>query len=187
MNKNLNDYLKVYKNVLTDEQCDSVVAEIEPKPWVRHTFYDVKADSWIEHDKELDNWGGNISSTPILLDSIWKCLHRYIVEDIKFSWFAGWAGYSSIKYNRYNVDTRMELHCDHIHSLFPGSPKGVPILSVIGSLNDNYKGGELIMFEDEIIELNKGDIMVFPSNFMYPHQVKEVTEGTRYSFVSWSY
>jgi predicted 2-oxoglutarate/Fe(II)-dependent dioxygenase YbiX len=41
------------------------------------------------------------------------------------------------------------------------------------------------MFESDIIDLPKGSIMVFPSNFLYPHKVTEVTNGTRYSFVSW--
>ena len=37
---------------------------------------------------------------------------------------------------------------------------------------------------DEKINLSKGDIIVFPSNFMYPHKVEPVT-GTRYSYISW--
>ena len=57
--------------------------------------------------------------------------------------------------------------------------------ATLGSLNNNYSGGEFIMFGDEYIKLDKGDIVVFPSNFLYPHRVEPVTNGTRYSFVSW--
>jgi predicted 2-oxoglutarate/Fe(II)-dependent dioxygenase YbiX len=57
----------------------------------------------------------------------------------------------------------------------------------LGALNDNYRGGELIMFEDQIIELAAGDIIVFPSNFLYPHKIEPVTAGVRYSFVSWCF
>ena len=32
---------------------------------------------------------------------------------------------------------------------------------------------------------NHGSCVVFPSNFMYPHEVKEVTKGTRYSVMTW--
>jgi predicted 2-oxoglutarate/Fe(II)-dependent dioxygenase YbiX len=81
----------------------------------------------------------------------------------------------------------MANHCDHIHSLFDGTHKGIPIISVIGVLNDNYKGGEFIMFDNMKIELKQGDVMLFPSNFLYPHRVEPVTEGTRYSFVSWAW
>ena len=37
------------------------------------------------------------------------------------------------------------------------------------------------------IPFKTGDILIFPSTFLYPHVVKEVTEGTRYSFVAWAY
>jgi predicted 2-oxoglutarate/Fe(II)-dependent dioxygenase YbiX len=81
----------------------------------------------------------------------------------------------------------MEQHCDHIHDLFDGDRKGIPILSVVGSLNDNYKGGEFVMFEDTHIPLTAGSVMVFPSVFLYPHRVQAVTEGIRYSLVSWAW
>ena len=79
----------------------------------------------------------------------------------------------------------MANHCDHIQSLFDGEKKGIPILSIIGILNDDYEGGELIMFEDKKINTKKGDLLIFPSNFLYPHQITPVTKGVRYSYVSW--
>lgn len=81
----------------------------------------------------------------------------------------------------------MKLHCDHIHDMFDGNIKGVPILSIVGVLNDNYLGGDFIMWEDTKIELQAGDILLFPSNFLFPHKVLDVTKGKRYSFVSWVY
>ena len=41
--------------------------------------------------------------------------------------------------------------------------------------------------EKKKIRLKTGDILLFPSNFMYPHEVKEVTKGVRYSFVRWAF
>ena len=34
-------------------------------------------------------------------------------------------------------------------------------------------------------KLNQGDVLIFPSNFLYPHKVNSIKKGTRYSFVSW--
>jgi predicted 2-oxoglutarate/Fe(II)-dependent dioxygenase YbiX len=79
----------------------------------------------------------------------------------------------------------MQNHCDHIYSLFDGKRKGIPVLSIIGILNDDYDGGELIMLEDKKIDTKKGDLLIFPSNFLYPHQITPVTKGVRYSYVSW--
>ena len=79
----------------------------------------------------------------------------------------------------------MKLHCDHIQSIFDGSKKGIPTLTILGSLNNDYKGGELILFKDKKIDLKAGNVVVFPSNFLYPHEVKPVISGVRYSYVSW--
>ena len=107
------------------------------------------------------------------------------IENFKFDWFTGGEGYSKIKFIRYSPGQTMQNHCDHIHDMFEGERKGIPILSIIGILNDDYEGGELIMFEDKKIDTKKGDLLIFPSNFLYPHKVTPVTKGVRYSYVSW--
>ena len=81
----------------------------------------------------------------------------------------------------------MSKHCDHIKDLFEGERKGIPILSIVCVLNNNYKGGEFIMFDDYEIKFKAGDLIIFPSVFLYPHLVKPVKKGTRYSFVSWAW
>ena len=40
---------------------------------------------------------------------------------------------------------------------------------------------------DTVIDIPPGAVLIFPSNFMYPHKVEPVTKGTRYSYVSWVY
>ena len=80
----------------------------------------------------------------------------------------------------------MRPHIDHIHDLFYGKTKGIPVVSIIGCLNDGFEGADVILCNNKI-ELKKGDILLFPSNFMYPHEVTECTKGTRYSFVSWAF
>ena len=65
-------------------------------------------------------------------------------------------------------------------------------LSIILLLNDDYEGGELIFKSIDlqkdlhIVDVKKNRAVLFPSNFMYPHTVKPVTKGTRYSIVSWA-
>ena len=97
------------------------------------------------------------------------------------------SGFSPIRFNRYNKDQIMSKHCDHIVSLFEGKNRGIPILSIVAVLNDNYKGGEFIMFDDYEIKFKAGDLIIFPSVFLYPHLVKPVKKGIRYSFVSWAW
>jgi predicted 2-oxoglutarate/Fe(II)-dependent dioxygenase YbiX len=81
----------------------------------------------------------------------------------------------------------MRSHYDHIHSIFDGDRKGIPVLSILGVLNDDYKGGNFLFNDEHEVKLRQGDILIFPSIFLYPHKVKEVTEGTRYSFITWAF
>ena len=53
-------------------------------------------------------------------------------------------------------------------------------ISAVLYLNDNYKGGEFYILDKEYYA-EKGSIIVFPSGFMYPHGVRKVTEGERWS------
>ena len=79
----------------------------------------------------------------------------------------------------------MKIHCDHIHSIFDGTKKGIPVFSVIGLLNDDYEGGKLVMFGDKKINTKEGDLIIFPSLFLFPHEVEPITKGIRYSYISW--
>jgi predicted 2-oxoglutarate/Fe(II)-dependent dioxygenase YbiX len=81
----------------------------------------------------------------------------------------------------------MKTHHDHIQSLFDGERKGIPVLSIVGLLNDDFDGGEFVFFDEHKVNLKKGDILIFPSIFIFPHRVAKVTKGTRYSFVSWAW
>tara|TARA_R100001443_G_scaffold114385_2_gene130327 strand:+ start:3979 stop:4542 length:564 start_codon:yes stop_codon:yes gene_type:complete len=64
-------------------------------------------------------------------------------------------------------------------------------LSFIINLNNDYEGGELIFYYPynqkpySKVELQTGDLIMFPSNFMYPHSIQPIKSGTRYSIVCW--
>jgi len=187
MDRNIESYLKVYK-VLSKKDCIKTVKALEKKEkeFQTHQFYNVHEDSYHSYEHELSVSYSQIETKDLIMQEIWNTLQKYL-KDIDTSWFASWSGFSEVRFNRYRTNTQMKLHCDHIHSMFDGQRKGIPSLSILGSLNDDYKGGELVFWEDKVVELKAGEIMIFPSNFLYPHEVKLVTEGTRYSFVSWTW
>ena len=121
------------------------------------------------------------------MKQIWEGLNQYIIKDFHFSWLDGWNGFTPLRFNQYKENKKMAEHCDHIIINEAGTRKGIPVLSIIGSLNDDYEGGEFIMFQDEEIKLKQGDLMIFPSIFLYPHRVEPVTKGVRNTFVSWAW
>ena len=182
---NLIDYIKVYP-WLDKELCDQIRKEIDKVTWDQHVFYNSGGEHVaLSGDQELDISWSNIPSKQELTQKVWGVINKYILTDFKSDYFDGWQGFTDIRFNRYKKDKTMAKHCDHIHSMFDGERKGVPILSIVGLLNDDYEGGEFIMFDDMEIKLKQGDVLIFPSNFLYPHKVNPVTKGIRDSFVSW--
>jgi len=75
-------------------------------------------------------------------------------------------------------------HTDH----FADIPR---TMSCILLLNNDYEGGNLCFRDPDgtnewEIEVKPNRMIIWPSNFLYPHTVKPVTKGTRYSVVAWA-
>jgi predicted 2-oxoglutarate/Fe(II)-dependent dioxygenase YbiX len=77
----------------------------------------------------------------------------------------------------------MSPHIDNIHHSH-GQKYGYPQVSVLLFLNDDYEGGEFIVADNEY-HPTVGSALIFPSNFMFPHEVKPVTKGERWSVITW--
>jgi predicted 2-oxoglutarate/Fe(II)-dependent dioxygenase YbiX len=187
-NSQLKDYVKVYEGFYDAAFCKEIVASIEGVQWKTHEFYSASTQTMHSYEHELSVSHEQVPLKQELDKKIWDALSRYVMQDMAHmkDWFNGWSAYSLSRFNRYDPTTQMKLHCDHIHTLFDGQHKGIPVLTILGSLNEDYEGGELILC-GERVELKTGDVIVFPSNFLYPHEVKPVKSGVRYSFVSWAW
>jgi hypothetical protein len=75
-------------------------------------------------------------------------------------------------------------HVDH----FAEIPR---TMSCILLLNNDYEGGNLCFRNPDgsgewEVEVKPNRMIIWPSNFLYPHTVKPVTKGTRYSVVAWA-
>jgi Rps23 Pro-64 3,4-dihydroxylase Tpa1-like proline 4-hydroxylase len=86
---------------------------------------------------------------------------------------------------RYTKGFFYQPHVDHCGSI----PR---TMSFIYLLNDDYKGGKLNFYSPDKKEITKtvdvkgNRLIAWPSNFLYPHGVEPVEEGTRYSIVCWA-
>jgi len=59
-------------------------------------------------------------------------------------------------------------------------------LSIVLYLNDDFVGGETVFGDIGVtIKPQTGHALVFPSNFAYPHCSTPITQGTKYSLVTW--
>jgi len=187
MKTDLKDYIKVY-NSIDKELCTQLLEELKLAEWNKHTFYYPSVDI----SKEISEHEPQVTYTNIplkekLMDIVFETLKQYVIEDCNLPWYTGWNGFTNIRFHQYDQNTEMHEHCDHIHSMFEGERRGIPVISIVGVLNDNFEGGEFVLCEDLVYNLRAGDIILFPSVFLYPHRVNRIVNGTRHSFVSWVY
>jgi predicted 2-oxoglutarate/Fe(II)-dependent dioxygenase YbiX len=86
---------------------------------------------------------------------------------------------------RYEIGQFMINHTDK----YPDQETGKvywPAVSVSINLTDDFTGGALNLLDGEILfNAKSGGGVFFPANFLYPHSVEKVTQGTRYSLVGW--
>jgi predicted 2-oxoglutarate/Fe(II)-dependent dioxygenase YbiX len=186
----LADCIHVEKGIISSDMCEYIVDDIESRKWKPHTWYDVRTNSSnSEETKELDVQSITPELQQLLTPIMIQAGSAY---NQKYSYPCERTGqimnkFSTIRFNRYSNGQIMRQHHDHIHSIFDGRLKGIPVLSFILNLNDDYEGADLFFWNDHIVPLGKGDIVMFPSVFLFPHGVTEVKKGKRYSAVSWAW
>lgn len=180
----LDQYVAIY-NINDPELCKQIIAKQDESAWIKHGYHDAYTGENISYPDDLDMSYQDVQVTNKLQKFFETCVVDYIknVAPIQFVCKA----LTPIRCNRYKIGTNMKPHVDHIHTIFDGERKGVPILSVVALLNDDFEGGDFLMFGGKKVKLVAGDVIVFPSNFLYPHAVTSITKGVRYSCVSWGY
>lgn len=111
----------------------------------------------------------------VMFDAVSKCLTYYngMFWSLKVS---NDTGYELLRYKEGGFYIE---HIDHFKEY-----QRTLTMSLI--LNDNYEGGEFSFFNKEyIVKPRAGQAILFPSNFMFPHGVLPVKNGTRYAVVTW--
>lgn len=185
MIKDLEYYIYKFDNFFSNHFMNDTLENVKKLSFKEHLFYKNDTEEFV---KPADNQNyyseDDVLQTDTIMRNIYKGIQEY-QSNFKFPWFKGWSGYTKIRFNRYNENQNMHVHCDHIHDIFDGQKRGIPSLSIIGLLNDDFEGGNLEFFDDYEVKMKQGDLLMFPSNFLYPHKVKPITEGVRYSYVSW--
>jgi hypothetical protein len=116
------------------------------------------------------------------LVSIWDYLHFTQLQAVKHyakTFNIGELRYwEAMNFVKYGPNQHFQEHHDHGYSYNC-------VVSLVAYPNDDYEGGELYFrLQNLNIKPKAGDLFVFPSNFMYPHQAKLVTSGTKHSIVT---
>ena len=184
----IDSYISVNKNFFPQDFCDKWVNFYANKIYNAHQWQDDNDAKFKINQQEfevlyLDN-NKDKEFVSVIVNNLFNCMQNY-ENDLKTRCYV--SKFSPLRLNKYSASTKMNKHVDHIHDIFDGTEKGVPILSFIVNLNDDYEGGELVFFDDVKIKLDKGDVVIFPANFMYPHRIEPIINNTRYSLVCWGF
>lgn len=115
----------------------------------------------------------------LLKDSLHACVQLYLMFN-PFAKVTADTGYELLKYD---VGGQFGEHVD----IIPGHPQwGYRRLSAVVYLNDDCEGGEIAFSRHELtLKPPAGSVLIFPSDFTYPHASLPVKSGTKYSLVTW--
>ena len=189
MNKfDLKNYVGIFDDAISSNICSSLVNE--------SINFDWKLFSWTAVSNRNLTYAPNKyevgCDTCEIIPPKFKLILHPLISELTEKYINNYAqnvgstmGFTPVKLNRYNTGTHLEKHIDHIHSIFDGQKKGIPIFSIVGLLNEDFEGGEFVLWDDYVVPLKTGTVIIFPSNFLYPHKVNKITKGIRHSFVSW--
>jgi Rps23 Pro-64 3,4-dihydroxylase Tpa1-like proline 4-hydroxylase len=181
----IEDYIVVIENAITPALCEAILGEyVNSSDWVTTTVGEGHIKTSIRNCSAIGiSFSNIINKNPKLRGELDKYLHTSVSEIIKKyrkkfpeCSIEEDSGYDLLRYKE------GEFYTEHTDS-FKARPRAV---SCSIALNDDYEGGEWAFFNREkVIKVPKGAAVLFPSNFMYPHEIMPVTKGTRYSIVTW--
>lgn len=181
----LEQYIHVFENILSEDFCDEILEEYaNPDEWMNTKVGYGEVNKSVRNCNEISisdnrviekNFEKRKRIDDKIHEAVRKVIDNYmnIHNDFKIDIDTG---YGLLRYNE------GEFYIEHTDSF----KKEQRSLSCSFQLNEDYVGGEFAFFKREMmIRSSKGSAIVFPSNFMYPHEVMPVIEGTRYSIITW--
>jgi len=177
-----------YENVLSQELCNAITEEDFNYNETITTTHEGQSTDWKKNnllrDRRMDEmW---IRKDNVYYEKLKNCsidvVKRYSEEMKKNKRIFTAQKTTDFRLNKYDVGGFMAKHTD-IHIIVMDKIC-IAQASLLFFLNDDYEGGDFIISNCHF-RPKKGDAIIFPSNFMFPHEVKEVTKGTRWSIISW--
>jgi hypothetical protein len=189
--KNLSYGINLYKNVIPKNECDNIISVLENKLSNSQNNFD-----W--HKAQINNKENNIYNRNCFdfkykrdhlgklmpydqeLFDIHKTVEEYLDKALSHyqkSWNLSINYKEAFNFVKYGSNQYFKIHGDH-------GPYYTCTVSAVIYLNDDYEGGEIDFIRQELkIKPSVGDIVLFPSNYVYEHASCEVGTGTKYSVV----
>ena len=188
---NLEYGINLYKNAIKKDECKNIIDTLESEialgiPGIQWSGAKVNGTEDVEFVRNCvdlkykkESLGVHIPFNQGLKDihesvekSLDSCLQHY--ESL---WHLKMHYKEAFNFVKYLPGKYFKIHADH-------GPYYTCTISAVIYLNDDYDGGEIQFTRHGLtIKPDAGDIVIFPSNFVYEHSSLEITSGVKYSVV----
>jgi len=161
----------MFPSAATPSVCDEIVNLYRESDLWKECYFHSKAQG-VRTCNEIRMPASELDSK--IFNVVGACLLKY--NEVFETTASTDEGYTLL---RYNEGQSIGNHMDDTTGLGR-------VLSCSILLNDEFTGGEFSFWGGEsIIAPEKGSVLMFPANFMYPHEILKVKSGARFSIITW--
>ena len=167
------------KNFITQEECDEFITRID-KDCVKKqkdVYYGADSNPKYKKDPAVCNLNVALYTDEEILTKYWNAFK--LANQLYYKFDIGGIHRNEYTGHKYEVGDWYTPHAD----FHPSDDFSIVKMTAVLFLNNEYEGGDFILFDDTIIEPEPGRLIIFPS--FAGHQVTPVTKGVRYTSVCW--
>jgi hypothetical protein len=184
--------MNIYRNAINRSQCDSIIKRLENSAndpdcnlsWSTAMVNDIENIDYVRNCIDIKYKRDMLGKSGISFNQDMFDIHKEVedaldvcLNDYESLWHLQMKYKEAFNFVKYLPGKYFKLHGDH-------GPFYACTISAILYLNDDYVGGELEFPRQELkIKPQAGDIVLFPSNFVYEHASCELLQGIKYSVV----
>tara|TARA_E500000318_G_scaffold83016_2_gene78547 strand:+ start:2342 stop:2926 length:585 start_codon:yes stop_codon:yes gene_type:complete len=190
--KSLENYVKVYENFLSEDILINFLKICKTSTKFKDADIlgdDQKGGHIKKEIRDTLVWKMELIENKSLTEVHWSNLFCYFFKNAIEQYLDDFKSFmtfniTEIQILKYRPGGHYQFHTD-------SSPGVARTFSCIFFVNDDYEGGDLVFKYPDTqrlysVKKQKNTMVVWPSNFLYPHSVQPVTKGERYSVVSWA-
>lgn len=186
--------INLYKGAISKDNCQKIIATLEEnlgedKPFSWQPAMVTEADTPEtsarhcvdfkigQHFKTIGPVSDKTSELYNIHQTTFDSIYP-VSQDYGRYWGVGVNYFESFNFVKYEgAGTHFKVHADH-------GPAYVCTVSIVAYLNDDYDGGEIYFPRfDLTIKPEPGDVVIFPSTYIYEHASQPMKSGTKYSVV----
>jgi hypothetical protein len=179
----MNSYNEFFEKVGNSSDNIKLIPNFLSNKEIEYLLNNVDENKKVSFESQKDNFGNAINWMHIYtgIEDRFEIRRRVASEIIKlYSFDRIKPKEPQLSIAKWEKGTKLTLHVDDLGYI---TDNHIPTLIY---LNDDYEGGEISFATHGItIKPKIGDLLIFPGNMHYAHEVKEVISGIRYTLPIW--